>query len=119
MYQNIATKVLTGEVRISYEHLSKPYANPNQAGAEPKYSVTLLIPKTDAATKADIDASLDLLKKDEVDDELTVYIEEMIEKRKEAKKNKDYESADNIRNELLEKGIELKDTREGTTWSKI
>lgn len=58
MYQNIATKVLTGEVRISYEHLSKPYANPNQAGAEPKYSVTLLIPKTDAATKADIDASM-------------------------------------------------------------
>ncbi len=63
--------------------------------------------------------SLDLLKKDEVDDELTVYIEEMIEKRKEAKKNKDYELADNIRNELLEKGIELKDTREGTTWNKI
>lgn len=58
MYQNIPTKVLTGEVRISYEHLSKPYANPNQPGSEPKYSVTLLIPKTDVATKADIDASM-------------------------------------------------------------
>ena len=58
MYQNIPTKVLTGEVRLSYEHLSAPYANPNQPGAEKKYSVTLLIPKTDVATKADIDASM-------------------------------------------------------------
>lgn len=58
MYQNIATKVLTGEVRISYEHLSAAYANPNQPGAEPKFSATLLIPKTDTATKADIDASM-------------------------------------------------------------
>lgn len=56
MYQNIATKVLTGEVRLSYVHLTEPYAN--QANAEPKYSVTLLIPKTDTATKANIDASM-------------------------------------------------------------
>ena len=58
MYQNVPTKVLTGEVRLSYAHLDKPYANPSQPGAEPKYSVTLLIPKTDTATKADIDASM-------------------------------------------------------------
>lgn len=32
MYQNIPSKVLTGEVRLSYEHLSTPYANPNQPG---------------------------------------------------------------------------------------
>lgn len=58
MYQGIATKVMTKEVRLSYCHLVQPYANPNQPGAEPKYSVTLLIPKTDTATKADIDASI-------------------------------------------------------------
>lgn len=58
MYQNIPTKVLTGEVRLSYAHLSEPYANPNQPNSEPKYSVTLLIPKTDAATKADIDSAI-------------------------------------------------------------
>ena len=58
MYQGIATKVMTGEVRLSYVHLVEPYANPNQPGAEPKYSVTLLIPKTDTATKADIDAAM-------------------------------------------------------------
>ena len=37
MYQNVPTKVLTGEVRLSYAHLDKPYANPSQPGAEPKY----------------------------------------------------------------------------------
>lgn len=58
MYQNIPTKVLTGEVRFSYVHLSQPYANANNPGAEPKYSATLLIPKSDAATKADIDSSI-------------------------------------------------------------
>lgn len=58
MYQNIATKVLTGEVRLSYAHLSEPYANPNQPGAKPRYSVTLLIPKSDHATKLDIDQSI-------------------------------------------------------------
>lgn len=59
MYQNVATKVLTGEVRLSYAHLSQPYANPNQQGSEPKYSVTLLIPKTDVATYQDIVSSRD------------------------------------------------------------
>lgn len=58
MYQNIPSKVLTGEVRLSYEHLSAPYANPNQPGAEPKYSTTMLIPKADVATKAEIDEAI-------------------------------------------------------------
>lgn len=56
MYQNIATKVLTGEVRLSYVNLITPRAA--QPNAEPKYSVTLLIPKTDNATLADINASI-------------------------------------------------------------
>ena len=62
--------------------------------------------------------SLDLLKTSEkkIDEELVKYINEMIEKRKEAKLNKDYVLADQIREELLEKKIILKDTREGTTF---
>lgn len=56
MYQNIATKVLTGEVRLSYANLVTPRVS--MQGGEPKYSVTLLIPKTDAATVADINASM-------------------------------------------------------------
>ena len=58
MYQGIPTKVLTGEVRISYAHLNQPYVNPKNPQAEPKYSVTILIPKTDVATKKDIDDSI-------------------------------------------------------------
>lgn len=56
MYQNIPTKVLTGEVRLSYCNLTTPRAA--QQNSEPKYSVTLLIPKTDIATKADIDSAM-------------------------------------------------------------
>ncbi len=44
------------------------------------------------------------------------YIIEMIEKRNIAKSNKDFVTADAIRDELLSKGIILKDTREGTTY---
>lgn len=64
--------------------------------------------------------SLDLLKEDEVslNDELVSYIEEKIALRTLAKQNKDFIEADKIRNELLEKGILLKDTRKGTIWNK-
>ena len=51
--------------------------------------------------------------------ELELYINDMISKRNDAKKNKDYELADKIRNELLEKGIVLKDTREGTIFEIV
>ena len=50
------TQVTTNETRISYEHLLQAYAN--QLGAEPKFSVTLLIPKSDIATKQRIDAAI-------------------------------------------------------------
>ncbi len=67
--------------------------------------------------------SLDLLKENteekNVHDEMAEYIEEMIQKRQEAKKNKNYQLADAIRDELLEKGIMLEDTRQGVNWKKI
>lgn len=46
------------------------------------------------------------------------YIEEMIAKRAQAKKDRDFALADQIRDELAAKGIILKDTREGTKWSR-
>ncbi|MBN59492.1 MAG: cysteine--tRNA ligase [Oceanospirillaceae bacterium] len=46
------------------------------------------------------------------------WIEEMIQKRLEAKKAKDFATADAVRDELVAKGIVLKDGPEGTTWSK-
>lgn len=60
--------------------------------------------------------SLNLLVEDkkEIDSELESYINSKIEERNDAKKNKDYALADAIREELLSKGIIIKDTREGT-----
>lgn len=61
--------------------------------------------------------SLNLISEElEIDEETKKYIEEMILKRKEAKINKNFELADEIRNELLNKGIIIKDTREGTIY---
>ena len=52
------------------------------------------------------------------EDILASDIEELIEQRQQARKNKDFAKADAIRDELLEKGIILKDTREGVKWSR-
>lgn len=49
------------------------------------------------------------ISKDEIDKKINL--------RYEYKKNKDFENADKIRKELLDKGIVLNDTREGTVWS--
>lgn len=46
-------------------------------------------------------------------------IEALIAKRTEAKKNKDWATADAIRNELKERGIVLEDSPAGTTWKKL
>jgi len=62
--------------------------------------------------------SLNLLKeeKQELDENTINKINELIEKRNIAKKEKNYEEADRIRNELLDMNIIIKDTREGTTF---
>ena len=63
--------------------------------------------------------SLDLFKEDEIDKQLIKYIEEKIEERNLAKKNKDYSLADKIREELKEKNIVLKDTKEETLYEIV
>ena len=65
--------------------------------------------------------SLDLLKEDkkEIDNELVQYINDMISKRNEYKKNKDFDMADKVRDELKDKGIIIKDTREGTVFEIV
>ena len=52
------------------------------------------------------------------EDILDEEIERMIEERQQARKEKDFARADEIRDELLEKGIILKDTREGVKWKR-
>lgn len=65
--------------------------------------------------------SLDLMKSNtnDVDSNKKKYIQEMIEKRELAKREKNYVLADEIRNKLNEEGIILKDTREGTIYEII
>ena len=46
------------------------------------------------------------------------YIESMIQKRIDAKKAKDFATADGVRDELLAQGIVLRDGPEGTTWTQ-
>ena len=57
--------------------------------------------------------SLDLLKKEEVSEELIRKVNELIEIRKNYKKEKNYEKADEIRKEIEKLGVVIKDTREG------
>ncbi len=45
--------------------------------------------------------------------------EALFNERLEARKNKDYAKSDELRDKLLEMGIEVKDSREGTTWKRI
>lgn len=54
-----------------------------------------------------------------VDPELEQFVLAKIEERKEAKKAKDFAKADAIRDELLAKGVAIKDTREGTVWELV
>ena len=64
--------------------------------------------------------SLDLIQESDLSEQnLDEEILKKIEERKEAKKNKDFALADKIRDELLEQGIKLIDTREGTTYEII
>lgn len=48
----MSTKVVTGKVRFSFCHIFEP--SEPQGGGDPKYSVTLLIPKSDTATLSKI-----------------------------------------------------------------
>jgi len=63
--------------------------------------------------------SLDLFKEEEIDEDLIKYIEDKIKERDQAKKDKNYVLADQIREELKEKNIILKDTKEKTLYEIV
>lgn len=58
--------VTTGEVRLSYVHLFKPYAY--QPGQEEKYQVTVLVPKADTETMGRIRAAIEAAKQRGISD---------------------------------------------------
>lgn len=57
---NQNTRIVTEEVRFSFVNLLKP--RENQYGGEPKYSATILLPKSDTTTKQKIDAAIEAAK---------------------------------------------------------
>ena len=61
---------------------------------------------------------LKLDRKDGIKIDFKKEIENMIQMRNAARKNKDFKKADDIRDSLLEKGIILEDTKEGSKWRK-
>ena len=72
------------------------------------------------AVAADNVLALDLFKEDQPEnEELPPEIKSMIKEREEARKAKDWAKSDELRNELLKKGISVKDTPKGTEWKKI
>ena len=62
---------------------------------------------------------LNVVNKKHEEDMLDEEIEALIQKRTDAKKNKDFKLADEIRQQLLDKGIVLEDTRQGTKWKRV
>ena len=54
-----------------------------------------------------------------IDDSMKENIESLINKRTEAKKNKDFETADKVRDELTTLGISVMDTVNGVVWEKL
>ena len=59
----MATKVITGKCRASFVHLFEPHAT---NGSEPKYSVSLIIPKSDVETIGKIKAAIEEAKQNGV-----------------------------------------------------
>jgi cysteinyl-tRNA synthetase len=53
------------------------------------------------------------------EENLDTEIENLIQARQDARKNKDFAKADEIRDKLKDMGIELLDTREGVKWKRI
>ena len=89
------------------------FANTNvQEGSSAEFAAYTL----DMMTKLSDVLGLIIEKKEEILDE---EIENLIQERQNARKAKDFARADEIRGLLLEKGIELKDTREGVKWKRI
>ena len=60
-----------------------------------------------------------LLDEESGNTELNAVLDIVIDLRKDAKEKKDYATSDKIRIGLQSMGIQLKDSKEGTTWNKL
>ena len=55
----------------------------------------------------------------QISDEFKDKVDSLIEDRSNAKKKRDFELADKIRSELIDLGVEINDSPEGTTWKVV
>ena len=67
----------------------------------------------------DIDSVLNIMELETSEFEIEEDLLRVIKEREEARKNKDWKKADQLREYLREKGIEVIDTKEGTIWRRI
>lgn len=89
------------------------YANTTADGTSSKAYLEALLEKIVCLTDV---LGLVVEKKEEL---LDTEIEALIQERQRARKEKNFARADEIREELLELGIVLKDTREGVQWKRV
>ena len=97
-------------ITVLYDMLKSDISDPTKYALVESYDQVLSLGLLQKAASAE--------KANNVDAELEAFILAKIEERTAAKKAKDFAKADAIREELLAKGIALKDTREGVIWSK-
>lgn len=124
--KNVSTEEIIKEQIKSYEEKFKLELE-NDLNTANALTVLYDVLKSDLNSKSKLELvkrfdsvlSLDLLKEDEVHEELDEFVKEKIEMRNQAKKEKNFALADQIREELKEKGISIKDTKEGTIVEKI
>lgn len=121
-------EVDTACVRAYKDRFSEALCNDMNTSMAITIVYDLLKEQTNDATKLtlikDFDEVLSLnlttaqeAEKPSVDAAFEEYILAKIQERKEAKAAKDFAKADAIREELLQKGVVIKDTREGVVWS--
>jgi cysteinyl-tRNA synthetase len=67
----------------------------------------------------ELDGVLGLLYKQEAGDDLAAWVEDLIAKRQEARKAKNWAEADRIRDELKAAGIEITDIPGGAKWKRV
>ena len=97
-------------ITVLYDMLKSDISDPTKYALVESYDQVLSLGLLQKAASAE--------EANNVDAELEAFILAKIEERTAAKKAKDFAKADAIREELLAKGIALKDTREGVIWSK-
>jgi cysteinyl-tRNA synthetase len=88
------------------------FANSNSSAENTKEYIDTLVKKITTLTDV---LGLKVEKKEEILDE---DIEKLIAERQQARKDRNFARADEIRDELLAKGIVLEDTREGVRWKR-